>query len=100
MCPLRSGWTTCGKDCELPKLDALRVTDSAHVTVSKVVSVTVSVAPTAAITIEGNPTGSVQVGVPVTFTLTASLPVGAAITSWTVYGEWLDGGYGTPLSQR
>jgi hypothetical protein len=74
----------------------LRVTDSAHVTVSTVVSVTVSAAPTAAITIEGNPTGSVQVGVPVTFTLAASSPVGAAITSWTVYGEWLDGGYGTP----
>jgi PKD repeat protein len=73
----------------------LTVTDSANVTVSTVVSVTVSAAPTAAITIEGNPTGSVQVGVPVTFTLTSSIPAGATITSWTLYGDWLDGGYGT-----
>jgi PKD repeat protein len=74
----------------------LRVTDSAGIAVSKVVSVTVSSAPTAAITIEGNPTGSVQAGVPVTFTLTPSTPVDTVITSWTVGGDWWDGGYGTP----
>ena len=56
------------------------------------VTVTVSPAPTAAISIEGNP-ASVQVGVPVTFTLSSSTPPGTAITSWTVYNAWLDGGY-------
>lgn len=61
--------------------------------VSKVVTVTVAAAPTAAIAIAGNPT-SVHVGVPVTFTLNSSTPPGTAITKWTLYGEWLDGGYG------
>ena len=72
----------------------LTVTDSANVTVSKVVTVTVSPVPTAAITIEGNPT-SVHAGSPVTFTLASSTPPGTATQSWSVYGDWLDGGYGT-----
>jgi FlaG/FlaF family flagellin (archaellin) len=72
----------------------LTVTDSANVTVSKVATVAVSPAPTAAITIEGNPT-SVQAGMPVTFNLSSSTPPGTAITKWTLYGDWLDGGYGT-----
>jgi len=71
----------------------LTVTDSAKLTVSKEVTVTVTAAPTAAIAIAGNPT-SVRVGVPVTFTLSSSTPPGTAITKWTLYGEWLDGGYG------
>ena len=70
----------------------LTITDSANVTTSKVVTVTVSPAPTAAIAIQGNPT-SVQVGTPVTFTLTSSTPPGTAITSWTLYSVWLAGGY-------
>jgi PKD repeat protein len=73
----------------------LTVTDSSNVTVTKVVTVTVAPAPTAAITIDPNQS-SVRVGVPVTFTLTPSTPVGTAITSWTVGGDWWDGGYGTP----
>jgi PKD domain len=72
----------------------LTVTDSANVTVSKVVTVTVFPVPTAAITIEGNPT-SVHAGSPVTFTLASSTPPGTATQSWSVYGDWLDGGYGT-----
>ena len=72
----------------------LTVTDSANVTVTKVVTVTVSPVPTAAITIEGNPT-SVHAGSPVTFTLASSTPPGTATQSWSVYGDWLDGGYGT-----
>ena len=72
----------------------LTVTDSANVTVSKVAKVAVSPAPTAAITIEGNPT-SVQAGVPVTFNLSSSTPPGTTITKWTLYGDWLEGGYGT-----
>lgn len=71
----------------------LTITDSANVTTSTVVTVTVFPAPTAVIAIAGNPT-SVQVGAPVTFTLTPSTPLGTAITSWTVYGVWLAGGYG------
>jgi hypothetical protein len=73
----------------------LTVTDSGNVTASKVVTVTVSAAPTAAIAIQGDP-ASVHVGVPVTFALTSSTPPGTAITSWTVYDVWLDGGFGTP----
>ena len=72
----------------------LTVTDSANVTVSKVATVAVSPAPTASITIEGNPT-TVQAGVPVTFNLSSSTPPGTAITKWTLYGDWLVGGYGT-----
>jgi FlaG/FlaF family flagellin (archaellin) len=72
----------------------LTVTDSANVTVSKASTIAVSPAPTAAITIEGNPT-SVQAGVPVTFSLSSSTPSGTAITKWTLYGDWLVGGYGT-----
>ena len=72
----------------------LTITDSANVTTSKVVTVTVSAAPTAAIAIQGNPT-SLHVGAPVTFTLTSSTPPGTAITSWTLYSVWLAGGYGT-----
>ena len=72
----------------------LTVTDSANVTVTKVVTVTVAPVPTAAITIEGNPT-SVHAGSPVTFTLASSTPPGTATQSWSMYGDWLDGGYGT-----
>ena len=72
----------------------LTVTDSANVTASKVSTIAVSPAPTAAITIEGNP-ASVLAGTPVTFTLSSSTPPGTAITKWTLYGDWLEGGYGT-----
>jgi hypothetical protein len=72
----------------------LTVTDSANFTASQVVTVTITAAPTAAITIQGDPAAG-HVGAPVTFTLTPSTPLGTTITRWTVYGDWLAGGYGT-----
>jgi len=79
------GYATAGA-----KTATLTVTDSAKNTVNKVVTIHAYDPPTAAIPA----TGQAQVGVPFTFPITATTPVGTAFQSWNLYGDWLAGGYG------
>jgi hypothetical protein len=74
----------------------LEVTDSANKIVTKVVTINVFDPPTASMPATAHAT----VGVPFAFPLTATTPVGTAFQSWNLYGDSLDGGYGsaTPAS--
>jgi hypothetical protein len=69
----------------------LEVTDSTDKVVTKVITMDVFDPPTAAIPA----TGQAQVGVPFTFPLTATTPPGTAFQSWSLYGDWLAGDYGS-----
>jgi plastocyanin len=70
-----------------------KVTDSANKSVTTVVTMNVFDPPTAAIPA----TGQAQVGVPFTFPLTATTPVGTAFEGWSLYGDWMTGGFGTAI---
>jgi hypothetical protein len=67
------------------------VKDSANKSVTTLVTMSVFDPPTAEIP----SVGQAQVGVPYTFPLTATTPVGTSFQGWSLYGDWLAGGYGT-----
>jgi PKD domain/Fibronectin type III domain len=69
----------------------LTVTDSVGKVVTKVITINVYDPPTASMPA----TAVATVGVPFTFPFTTSTPAGTAWQSWSLYGDVLEGGYGT-----
>ena len=67
------------------------VTDSTNKIVTKVITMDVFDPPTASMPA----TAQATVGVPFTFPFTATTPSGTAWQGWSLYGDWLTGGYGT-----